>query len=442
MSMTFSDIKATILEEMELALTERYRPSAEDTITLEWTLSPFDFHELLSNMSTSNYFYFKNKECTHEFLGLGEYHSFSSVLDLETIEKWSLANPRWFFSYTQHFNRHSSEDMIWSDFAPFQVTLHTITFVRHLDRYSVIVLIPHNDSLMVRKQSLNDVENILNLVSPSKQKLTLKEVTEIPSDKDWEELINKAVSDIKDGEMDKVVLARKKISTYNRPIHARDLLKIFREKGENCYHILVRQNPNALFMSMTPERLFSVNNKNIEIDAIAGTRKRGPDKSSDDLLAEELQSDPKELHEHRLVSEQVDRHLREWARAVKVERENILKLKNVQHLYTKFSAEIKSGINISTLIEGLHPTAAIGGFPKSEAMDFIEENEPFARGLYASPMGVIQGTFVDMAVAIRSSLWKGNVCHSFAGAGIVADSQPAKEWEETSKKLNSFEVSN
>ncbi|GAB4011510.1 MAG: isochorismate synthase MenF [Bdellovibrio sp.] len=440
MSMTFSDIKATIMEEVELALTERYRASTEDTITLEWTLSPFDFHELLSNISTSNYFYFKNKEGTHEFLGLGEYFAFTSILDLETIEKWSMANPRWFFSYTQHFNPVDTDDVEWSDFAPFKVTLHTITFVRHNDRYSVIVLINNSDSQMSRKQSLNNIENILNLVSPGKEVLIAKESVEFPTQEEWKKLIDKAKQAMAKGEFEKVVLARKKITQYNRSIHARDLLPVLKNKGENCFNILTRQNPNALFMSMTPERLFSINNKKIEIDAIAGTRKRGHDKSSDELLAEELLTDSKELYEHRLVSEQIDRQLKEWARAIKVQRETILKLKNVQHLYTKFSAELKSGINLSTLISSLHPTAAIGGYPRAEAVDFIEDNEPFIRGLYASPMGIIQGPYIDMAVAIRSSLWKERTCHSFGGAGIVAESVAIKEWDETGKKLQSFEV--
>ncbi|PIP93113.1 MAG: hypothetical protein COW00_18920 [Bdellovibrio sp. CG12_big_fil_rev_8_21_14_0_65_39_13] len=441
MSLSFSEIKETIMEEVRLSLTERIHPSNEETITLEWTVSPFDTLNIINELSTSPFFYFKDKEGENEYLGLGKYRSFTSMLELDEIEKLSLKNPRWFFSFTQHFDQQNKDDTIWTDFSPFKVTLHTVTLVRNKDRYSVIVLIPNSDSEIDRKMAENEMDNLLNIVGPGKGTLNKISETLFPEQAEWNAIINKAKDSIEEGEFEKVVLARKKITKYNRAIHARDLMPVIENKGVGCFHILYRPDPNALFMSLTPERLFSLKNKTIQIDAIAGTRKRGMDSASDKMLEEEMLNSSKELHEHRLVSDQVEDFLKEWGRSIKIEKEMVLKLPFLQHLHTRFKAEIKSGITLTSIISQLHPTAAIGGFPKSEALDFIQEHEPFVRGLYASPIGYIQGVNVDIAVAIRSTLWKGVESHSFGGAGIVADSIDVKEWEETGKKLDSFEVS-
>lgn len=440
MSLSFSDLKETIMEEVRLSLTERIHPTSEETITLEWTVSPFQFLEVINELSTSPYFYFRDKEGENEYLGLGEFQSFTSMLELDEVEKLSLKNPRWFFSLTQHFDQQNKDDNIWSDFSPFKVTLHTVTLVRNKDRYSVIVLIPNSDSEIDRKMAENEMDNLLNIVGPGKG--TLSKVSEVlfPEQEQWNTMINKAKASIADGEFEKVVLARKKMTTYNRAIHARDLIPVIEQKGKGCFHILYRPDPNALFISLSPERLFSLRNKTIQIDAIAGTRKRGMDNASDKMLENDLLNNPKELHEHRLVADQVEDFLKEWGRSVKIEKEMVLKLPFLQHLHTRFKAEIKSGITLTSIISQLHPTAAIGGYPKTEALDFIQEFEPFVRGLYASPIGYIQGVNVDMAVAIRSTLWKGVESHSFGGAGIVSDSVDIKEWEETGKKLDSFEV--
>jgi len=157
----------------------------------------------------------------------------------------------------------------------------------------------------------NEMDNLLNIVGPGKGTLNKISETLFPEQAEWNAIINKAKDSIEEGEFEKVVLARKKITKYNRAIHARDLMPVIENKGVGCFHILYRPDPNALFMSLTPERLFSLKNKTIQIDAIAGTRKRGMDSASDKMLEEEMLNSSKELHEHRLVSDQVEDFLKE-----------------------------------------------------------------------------------------------------------------------------------
>src|SRR5690606_29215481 len=110
----------------------------------------------------------------------------------------------------------------------------------------------------------------------------------------------------------------------------------------------------------------------------------------------------------------------------------LYKLSNIQHLYTPITGTLKNGISIVDVVSTLHPTPALGGDPRDIAMRLIGEYEPVPRGWYAAPVGWIDrhmnGQF---GVAIRSAVAQGQRVWMYAGAGIVKDSQPQKEWDET-----------
>jgi menaquinone-specific isochorismate synthase len=112
------------------------------------------------------------------------------------------------------------------------------------------------------------------------------------------------------------------------------------------------------------------------------------------------------------------------------------KLRNIQHLFTPVRARLLAPDGVLPLVHLLHPTPALGGSPRALAMQFIQKAEPVPRGWYAAPVGWIDyrldGAF---AVAIRSAVSQENRAWLYAGAGIVADSQPRREWEETALKF-------
>ncbi|HLR32116.1 MAG TPA: chorismate-binding protein, partial [Fodinibius sp.] len=115
----------------------------------------------------------------------------------------------------------------------------------------------------------------------------------------------------------------------------------------------------------------------------------------------------------------------------------IKKLSNVQHLHTPIRAHLKDDTDILPVIEQLHPTPAVGGYPRKDAMEYIRELEDFERGWYAGPVGwMTPSGSGEFAVAIRSGLLSEDEAHFFAGCGIVADSNPKEEWEETNLKLS------
>ena len=154
-------------------------------------------------------------------------------------------------------------------------------------------------------------------------------------------------------------------------------------------------------------------------------------------MAGRFLNDPKERHEHALVVETLRERLEPLTSELSVPDEpQILKLSNVLHLHTPIEGRLKAKSGVLPVIEKLHPTPAMGGKPRDLALDFIRKAEPVPRGWYAAPIGWIDsdldGTF---GVAIRSAVSQDKRVWLYAGVGIVADSQPQREWDETALKF-------
>src|SRR5690606_5449313 len=112
----------------------------------------------------------------------------------------------------------------------------------------------------------------------------------------------------------------------------------------------------------------------------------------------------------------------------------IKRLATVQHLHSPVSAQLREGVSLEALLTALHPTPAVGGRPRAGALELIATLEPFARGWYAGPVGVVGLESAEFAVAIRSAYLEGDRAAVMAGCGIVKGSEPLSEWAETLKK--------
>jgi menaquinone-specific isochorismate synthase len=165
-------------------------------------------------------------------------------------------------------------------------------------------------------------------------------------------------------------------------------------------------------------------------------------------LSEDLRNSPKDRHEHQLVVNNLQAILAELCDSVTIEssaerafrqRElTILKLNKVQHLYTQCHGTLTANLTDADILPKLHPTPAVGGFPRPQALKLIQELEPFERGWYAAPVGWIGADEAEFAVAIRSGLIDRDRLLLFAGAGIVRGSQPEEEWAEIENKIRHF----
>jgi menaquinone-specific isochorismate synthase len=253
----------------------------------------------------------------------------------------------------------------------------------------------------------------------------------------WADIITDATGRMKAGEMQKAVLARVCELRFAERVDVDSALDVLRQKYAGCYLFLFEPSPHLAFYGATPELLVQVEGGSIETMALAGSIRRGGTAAEDDALADELLSDPKNLYEHALVADALRERLAPFTDALDIPAEpGIKRLKNIQHLYTPVRGTLKTESGVLPLVEALHPTPAMGGVPQALAMDYIVHAEPVPRGWYASPVGWIDynldGAF---AVAIRSAISQNERVWLYAGAGIVADSTPQKEWDETALKF-------
>lgn len=253
----------------------------------------------------------------------------------------------------------------------------------------------------------------------------------------WSEIIGDATGRMQASELQKVVLSRVCELRFEAQIDVDNALDFLRRKYAGCTIFLFEPSPYLAFYGATPELLVSVTGRQIETMGLAGSIKRGVTRAEDDALAQELASDPKNRYEHALVVEAIRERLAPLTETLAYPNEpEILRLSNIQHLYTPIRGTLKEASGVVPLVAALHPTPAMGGVPQERAMDYIAAAEPVPRGWYASPVGWVDANLDGaFAVAIRSAISQKERVWLYAGAGIVADSTPQKEWDETALKF-------
>lgn len=257
---------------------------------------------------------------------------------------------------------------------------------------------------------------------------------------DWIRAVRAGLERIRAGAMRKIVLARTRRYSASGALDPVAVLSRLAARESRGFRFMIEAGAGHAFLGVTPERLFSRSGRIARSEAVAGTRPRGVDGVADRLLGESLLASAKDRREHELVVERVREALAGCATSLRVDGEpRLLRLAYVQHLATRVQAELRAGIGDRELVRALHPTPAVAGAPVAEAIEALREFEPFDRGLYAGPVGVVSRDGAEIAVAIRSARIDGDQLTAFAGAGIVEGSDPAEEWRETGHKLLAFE---
>ena len=188
----------------------------------------------------------------------------------------------------------------------------------------------------------------------------------------------------------------------------------------------------------SPEILVRLEDNEITVRPIAGTRRRGHSPAEDLEMEKELLSDPKELAEHLML---LDLGRNDAGRVSKIgtvkvtERELIERYSHVMHIVSNVVGELQSGLSAIDVLRATFPAGTVSGAPKIRAMEIIEELEPVKRGIYSGAIGYIAWNGnMDTAIGIRTAIVHNNTLHIQAGAGIVADSIPELEWKETMNK--------
>ena len=195
-------------------------------------------------------------------------------------------------------------------------------------------------------------------------------------------------------------------------------------------------------MGSSPEILVRVEDAEVTLRPIAGTRKRGKDEEEDKLNEKDLLSDPKELAEHLML---IDLGRNDVGRiseigSVKLTEKMIIeRYSHVMHIVSNVVGKLSNEFSCIDALKATLPAGTLSGAPKIRAMEIINELEPSSRGIYGGAIGYISWNGnIDTAIAIRTAVIKDNLIHVGAGAGIVADSDPEKEWEECIQKSKVF----
>lgn len=252
--------------------------------------------------------------------------------------------------------------------------------------------------------------------------------------------VAKALDDIGAGAYEKIVLARGIKLQANEPWQPLHALNRLRERFAGCFTFSFGGGEGRSFIGATPERLLRICDGQLLTEAIAGSAPRGGTAGEDAKFARDLLESDKDLHEHACVRDSILRRLKAVGVSGRADTApRLLVLANVQHLQTAIEAEVGKEVHLLDILQEMHPTPAVGGTPREDAVSRIHDLEQLDRGLYSGVVGwfnhLNEG---EMVVGIRSALIEGKAASLYAGAGIVEGSTPEKETRETELKLRAL----
>ncbi|MCP4913368.1 MAG: isochorismate synthase [Oligoflexia bacterium] len=418
---------------------------------LSWNLPEFEFTHFFSTLGNFPKFFWSNKEASTEVMGLGIFQEYKTEQDIEQIEK-TIAKENLdvkLFASFQFENTPTGKKKNkgcplgnWENFEKSHYIIPTILFIKEDRNFRIVINLSAkqvaNDTAKAR--TIFELDHLLSLNFDRLKRIDLVTTEYQPSRLEWNQMLLKSELMFKKSKLNKVVLARKKVLTFEGDDLAKNIfIKLSEQRSLNDYFFYWEKTPGQVFLGISPETLFKRSDRKLNIDSLAGTRPRGTTKESDQSLGEVLLNSKKDLKEHRIVTDWIKEAMSELVDAFhKNKTEKLLKLRHVQHIHTPIKAILKKDLSNLDIIRKLHPTPAVGGIPQKEALEFIKEHEPFHRGLYAAPIGMVDSHSSEFAVGIRSALIKGNEVTLFGGAGIVLESDAKEEWIETENKMKNF----
>lgn len=251
-------------------------------------------------------------------------------------------------------------------------------------------------------------------------------------DRHWLEAVALAIERIDAGVMDKVVLARDHAVWSHEPFDALDLARRLHDRFPSCHTFVM-----GGLVGATPELLLTRRDRHVTSRVLAGTSGRGEDATQDAAIGSALLHSAKDRAEHVYAVDSVTEVLDPICVTLTHDPEpDLLRLDNVQHLATMFDGQLRAPHRALEIVQGLHPTAAVGGTPRDVAMEQMRALERLDRGRYASPVGWTDSNGNgEWGIALRCAQLSGARARLFAGVGIVTGSLPEDELEETRLKL-------
>jgi isochorismate synthase len=265
-----------------------------------------------------------------------------------------------------------------------------------------------------------------------------------PEPDEYADAVAMAARKIRAGDLRKVVLARSVLVDAERELDVKQLLWRLRAVDPDCYAFAAPVSggaPGATLVGASPELLVRRRGRTVEATPLAGSAQRFGDPARDRASADALFRSEKDREEHAVVVDDVARVLGTFCDDLEHPREpELLGTANVWHLATPFRGRLhRPETSVLDLVAALHPTPAVAGMPREAARELLAELEPIDRGGYAGPVGWVDGDGDgEFAIALRCAEITGKTARLFAGAGIVGDSVPEAEVDETERKFRAL----
>ena len=340
-------------------------------------------------------------------------------------------------------NKNNKEDPIGSPDILLMVSDEVVVFDNLSGKLFIIVHADpkKNDAYSNALQRLDDISGMLrdnqNNKSQSDNSRDVNENDFVSgfTQKNYEKAVDTIKNYIVNGDAMQVVLSQRlSIPFQSKPIN---LYRALRSLNPSPYMYFLDLEDFQIVGS-SPEILVRLEDNIVTVRPIAGTRPRGKTKSEDLALEKDLLEDPKELAEHLML---IDLGRNDLGRVADMGSVNLTdkmiieRYSHVMHIVSNVTGELKKGMNAMDVLRSTFPAGTVSGAPKIRAMEIIDELEPVKRGVYSGAVGYISWNGnMDTAIAIRTAVIKDKTLHIQAGAGIVADSIPKNEWDETMNK--------
>jgi len=292
---------------------------------------------------------------------------------------------------------------------------------------------------MGRKSRLDEIEKKLRKASTGRDRFSYSTPKNNLTRSEFTKMVNSAKKYIYDGDVFQVVLSRSlnfevkgdPISVYSR----------LREINPSPYMYMLRMGDHVIIGS-SPEMLLRITNDYVETFPIAGTRPALKDKAQNEKLRMELINDKKEIAEHTMLVDLARNDIGRVCKYGTVKVNDFMTVKqfsHVQHIVSHVTGRLDESYDSFDAIKAVFPAGTVSGAPKVRAMEIIDELEPNQRGPYGGALGYFSANgSADFAITIRSLFILKNSAYIQAGAGIVIDSVPQKEWLETEQKANAL----
>lgn len=362
----------------------------------------------------------------------------ANTIIFDKLNKFA-TEPRFFCSFSFFDNTEVNYP-----FAAATVFLPRWQIVRYSDRSILVANLaidPNTNLPALIPQLKNDIRNILTSEN-EKNKYKLPNslhIKDVCDPKEFQQTILAAIESIRAKKLNKIVLAQTLDVWSAIDFSLFNSLDNLRQNYPNCYIFSISNSKGQNFIGASPERLISISDRKLEIDALAGSAPRGKTAITDTQLANQLLNSDKEKREHKVVIDFITQHLNQLGIKPNILSPRLRRLSNIQHLWTPIEAKIPHNVHPLEIVAQLHPTPAVAGEARETACQKIRHYENFERGLYAAPLGWIDTqNNSEFIVGIRSALIDRNRATLYAGAGIVAGSDPAKELAEIQLKLQAL----